>query len=126
MDTRKGREQGGAGLAFHPIWRHLTENGYFVQACHRVLSIGLWVATALTIVTTLLRNLPWGLASLLFGLFTLEGALGITTLQAGQPLVLSIVHQICAIAVLATALAPRDLGRSIRADIKLGAYVSTA
>ena len=48
-------------------------------------------------------------AAVLFGLLTLEGALGIATLQAGQPLVLSIVHQACAIAVLAAALAPRDL-----------------
>jgi cytochrome c oxidase assembly protein subunit 15 len=92
-------------FAFHPIWRNLTENGYLVQTCHRVLSIGLWVAAALTVVTALLRNLPWERALLLFGLLTLEGVLGVMSLQPGQPLVLSIVHQTCAIAVLVAALA---------------------
>src|ERR1700690_4573489 len=53
-------------FAFHPIWRNLTENGYLVQTCHRVLSIGLWVAAQLTVVTTLLRGLPWQGAALVF------------------------------------------------------------
>lgn len=97
-------------FAFNPVWRNLTENGYLIQACHRVLSIGLWVAAALALVTALLRRIPWQRAVLLFGLLTLEGMLGIATLQAEQqPLVLSIVHQVCAIAVLAAALAPCDL-----------------
>ena len=95
-------------FAFHPIWRNLTENGYLVQTCHRVLSIGLWVAAVLTLVTALVRGLPWERAGLLFALLTLEGVLGVASLQSGQPLVLSIVHQTCAIAVLAAALAPRD------------------
>ena len=97
-------------FAFNPVWRNLTENGYLIQTCHRVLSIGLWAAAALALVTALLRGLPWPRAALLFGLLTLEGALGVATLQAEQqPLLLSIVHQACAIAVLAAALAPRDL-----------------
>jgi cytochrome c oxidase assembly protein subunit 15 len=96
-------------FAFNPIWRNLTENGYLIQTCHRVLSIGLWAAASLAVVTAVLRGLPWTRAAVLFGLLTLEGALGVATLRAGEPLVLSIVHQACAIAVLAAALAPRDL-----------------
>jgi len=113
-------------FAFHPIWRNLTENGYLVQACHRLLSIGLWVAAALTAVTALLRGLPWERATLLFALLTLEGVLGVASLQPDQPLVLTIVHQTCAIAVLAAALAPRDLGRAARTDMTLGGYASAA
>ena len=73
-----------------------------------MLSIGLWVAAALTLVTALLRNLPWERVLLLFGLLTLEGVLGVASLQPDQPLVLSIVHQTCAIAVLVAALSSRD------------------
>ena len=81
-----------------------------IQTCHRVLSIGLWAAAALALVTAVLGDRRWTRAAVLFGLLTLEGALGVATLQADQqPLVLSIVHQACAIAVLAAALAPRDL-----------------
>lgn len=105
-------------FAFNPVWRNLTENGYLIQTCHRVLSIGLWASASLAVVTAVLRGLPSMRAAVLFGLLTLEGALGIATLQAGQPLVLSIVHQACAIAVLAAALAPRDLwARRPPADI---------
>jgi cytochrome c oxidase assembly protein subunit 15 len=105
-------------FAFNPAWRNLTENGYLIQTCHRVLSIGLWASASLAVVAAVLRGLPWMRAAVLFGLLTLEGALGIATLQAGQPLVLSIVHQACAIAVLAAALAPRDLwARRSPADI---------
>jgi heme A synthase len=57
-------------------------------------------------------------------LLTLEGVLGVASLQPGQPLVLTIVHQTCAIAVLAAAFAPRDLGRSARTDMKLSGYAS--
>jgi len=98
-------------FAFNPVWRNLTENGYLIQACHRLLSIGLWAAASLAVVTAMLRGLPWTRALVLFGLLTLEGALGVATLRPGQPIVLSIIHQVCAIAVLAAALAPRDLGR---------------
>jgi heme A synthase len=44
--------------------------------------------------------------TVLFGLLTLEGALGVATLVQGEPLVLSIAHQVGAIFVLAAALTP--------------------
>jgi cytochrome c oxidase assembly protein subunit 15 len=96
-------------FALQPIWRNLTENGYLIQACHRVLSIGLWTAAFLAIVIAVLRGGLWTRAALLFGLLTLEGALGVATLSAAQPIVLSVIHQVCAIAVMAAALAPPDL-----------------
>ncbi len=95
-------------FAFHPIWRNLTENGYLIQACHRVLSIGLWAAAAFSLATAALGGRPWTRMAALFALLTIEGALGVATLQAEQqPLVLSIIHQTCAIAVLVAALLPR-------------------
>jgi cytochrome c oxidase assembly protein subunit 15 len=93
-------------FAFHPVWRNFTENGYLIQACHRVLSMGLWAAALLAVVTALLRGRALTGALVLFGLLTLEGALGIATLQPGEPVALSILHQVCAIAVLVAALAP--------------------
>jgi hypothetical protein len=99
-------------FAFNPIWRNITENGYLIQTSHRLISIGLWTAAALTIVTAVMRGRPWMRAAILFGLLTLEGALGIATLQADQqPVLLSIVHQVCAIAVLVAALVPHSTSR---------------
>jgi cytochrome c oxidase assembly protein subunit 15 len=96
-------------FAFHPVWRNLTENGYLIQACHRLLSVGLWAAALVAIASAMLKGSSPMRALLLFGLFTLEGALGVGALQAGNPVVLSIVHQVCAIAVLVAALMPDGL-----------------
>jgi cytochrome c oxidase assembly protein subunit 15 len=98
-------------FAFNPVWRNLTENGYLIQACHRLLSIGLWIAASLAVVTAMLRGLPWTGALVLFGVLTLEAVLGIAALRPGQPVIPSIMHQVGAIAVLAAALAPPDLYR---------------
>lgn len=99
-------------FAFHPVWRNFTENGYLIQACHRVLSIGLWAAALLAVVNAMGRGSSATPALLLFGLLTLDGVLGVATLQAERPLVLSIIHQVCAVAVLAAALLPSDAWRS--------------
>ena len=99
-------------FAFHPLWRNLTENGYLIQTCHRVLSIGLWGAALLALATAALRGQRAAGMLLLFGLLTFEAVLGIAALQPGQPVVASILHQVCAIAVLAAALAPPAPWRS--------------
>ncbi len=99
-------------FALHPVWRNFTENGYLIQACHRFLSIGLWAAALLAVATAMRRQLPLTRTLVLFGLLTLDGALGIVTLQTLQPVVPSIVHQICAIAVLAAALVAQSQGRA--------------
>jgi heme a synthase len=98
-------------FAFHPLWRNFTENGYLIQACHRLLGIGLWAAAFIAMAAAMLRHRPWTRALALFGLLTLEGALGVAALQAERPLVFSIVHQAGAIAVLVVALAPPSLWR---------------
>jgi len=102
----------GRLFALHPLWRNFTENGYLIQACHRVLSIGLWAAAAIAAATALRHGRGWTQPAALFALLTLEAALGIATLQAAeQPLVLSIAHQACAIAVFAAALMPQAQNR---------------
>jgi cytochrome c oxidase assembly protein subunit 15 len=93
-------------FVFHPWWRNLTENGYLIQTCHRLLSIGLWASGLIALANALLRRLPLARALALFGLLTLDAVLGIATLRSGQPVVLSILHQIGAVAVLAAALVP--------------------
>jgi heme a synthase len=93
-------------FAFSPVWRNLTENVYLIQACHRLLSFALWGAVLVWLAAAVLRRQHAGQPALLFGLLTLEGVLGVATLVQGQPLVLSIAHQVAAILVLAAALAP--------------------
>ncbi len=99
-------------FAFHPAWRNFTENGYLIQACHRVLSAGLWAAALVAAVNAVLRRAFPARALLLLFLLTLEAVLGVATLQAERPLLLSIVHQVCAVAVLVAALLPPDARRS--------------
>jgi cytochrome c oxidase assembly protein subunit 15 len=99
-------------FAFHPVWRNLTENGYLIQACHRLLSFGLWAAALLAVASAMLRGSSAMRALFLLALLTLEGVLGVAALQVERPLVLSIIHQVCAIAVLAVALAQPDLWRA--------------
>jgi heme a synthase len=99
-------------FAFHPVWRNFTENGYLIQACHRLLSVGLWAAALIAVVNAIMCCSSATRALLLFGLLTLEGALGVATLQAERPLVLSIIHQVCAVAVLVAALMPSGAWRS--------------
>lgn len=93
-------------FAFTPVWRNFTENLYLIQACHRLLSIALWGAALAWLVAAMLRRRGVGQPTVLFGLLTLEGALGVAALVQGEPLVLSIAHQVGAIFVLAAALAP--------------------
>jgi cytochrome c oxidase assembly protein subunit 15 len=93
-------------LAFVPVWRNLTENGYLIQACHRVLSFGLVIAALAWLLAALWRGRPWGRAALLLALLCLDGALGAATLRLGEPVALSIVHQVAAILVLAAACHP--------------------
>jgi heme a synthase len=101
-------------FAFSPVWRNLTENLYLIQACHRLLSIALWGGALVWLAAAVWRRQGVGQPALLFGLLTLEGALGVATLVQGQPLVLSIAHQVGAILVLTAALAsspsPSTLG----------------
>jgi heme A synthase len=93
-------------FAFSPVWRNFTENLYLIQACHRLLSIALWGAALGWLAAAMLRRRDVGQPAVLFGFLTLEGALGVAVLVQGEPLVLSITHQVGAIFALAAALAP--------------------
>ncbi len=88
------------------MWRNFSENLYLIQACHRLLSIALWGAALAWLVAAMLRRRGLGQPAVLFGFLTLEGALGVAAVVQGEPLVLSITHQVGAIFVLAAALAP--------------------
>jgi cytochrome c oxidase assembly protein subunit 15 len=92
-------------FAFSPVWRNLTENGYLIQAAHRVLSFALWLTALIALSTAVLRGHRFWPAVALFGLLTLDGALGASTLMFGDLVVLSIAHQVLAVFVLAAALA---------------------
>jgi heme a synthase len=93
-------------FAFSPAWRNLTENLYLIQACHRLLSFALWSTALAWMAAAMLRRRGLAQPALLFGLLTFEAALGVATLLHGEPLVLSIAHQVCGVLVLAVALAP--------------------
>jgi heme a synthase len=102
-------------FALHPLWRNLTENGYLIQACHRLLSIGLWGAALLAAAIAILRGRPAALALLLFALLTIEGGLGVAILRSGAPVALSIVHQLGGVIILAVALLPDVPARKVLA-----------
>lgn len=91
-------------FALHPAWRNFTENVYLIQACHRLLSFGLWFVALAAALSAWWRGRPWYRQALLFGLLTFDGALGAATLILGLPTTLSVVHQVCAIFVLTAAL----------------------
>src|ERR1700728_2533732 len=90
-------------FAFNPVWRNFTENGYLIQACHRILSMGLWGSALVAVASAMFKGLPRTRALVLFGLLTLDGALGVATLRGGQASIFSVAHQVCAVAVLAAA-----------------------
>jgi hypothetical protein len=98
-------------FAFSPLWRNLTENLYLIQACHRLLSFALWGGAAVWLALAVLRRQPIGRPALLLGLVTLAGAFGVATLLQGEPVVLSISHQVAGVFVLAASLcvlSPRE------------------
>jgi heme a synthase len=101
-------------FAFSPAWRNVTENLYLVQAVHRLLSMALWFAALVWLVAAMWRGESRWRPALLFGLLSLEAALGVATLLQGEPVVLSIAHQAGAVLVLAAALAPEGQKRAPR------------
>jgi heme A synthase len=93
-------------FAFSPTWRNVTENVYLIQASHRVLSVGLWVAALTALAAAAWRGKRLAGPALLFGLLTLDGALGIAALAKALPAVLSIAHQVGAVLALVVVLTP--------------------
>ncbi len=91
-------------FAFHPLWRNFTENVYFIQTGHRVLSAALWLAALAVWLWRWGHGLTVRRELLLFILLTVEGALGAATLMLDLPVALSIAHQFGGVLVLAAAL----------------------
>jgi cytochrome c oxidase assembly protein subunit 15 len=98
--------------SYAPWWLNLTFNPYGIQLAHRVLSSALWIAAAWSLGAALLRGRPAARAVLRFGLISVQAATGVATLVLGVPALLSIVHQLGGIALLAVSLAILLRGRA--------------
>ncbi len=100
-------------FAFAPAWHNFFENGYLIQACHRVLAFALWIASFVALLAAWGRGRRCQRSALLFVLLTVAGALGAATVMLAEPVALSVVHQVVAVLVLAGALIPeaRDTPR---------------
>ena len=88
-------------MTYTPVWLNLTFNQYTIQLVHRTLSIGLWIVALWQLVSARRRNVPMNSVGVLFLLVTGQMLTGIATLVLGVPAVLSIVHQIGSIALVA-------------------------
>ena len=116
-------------VSYRPLWLNLVFNPYTIQLVHRALSLGLWIAALGYLVWTRRRH-PQGVASaaVLFGLLTVEMAIGVAALVMGVPPALSLVHRIGGVAVLAAAftLAPAPSRRAVLSRPRSPAIPRTA
>jgi cytochrome c oxidase assembly protein subunit 15 len=92
-------------VSYRPLWLNFVFNPYTIQLVHRALSVGLWIA-ALGYLVWSFRRAPQAAmsAAALFGLFTVEMAIGVATLVLGVPPALSLLHRIGGVVLLAVAL----------------------
>jgi heme a synthase len=89
-----------AGYA--PLWLNLTFNQYTIQLLHRLAAVVLWVALlGVTIVMWQRGALAFKTVGMLCVVVTAQMATGIATLVLGVPAVLSLVHEVGAVFVLA-------------------------
>jgi heme a synthase len=90
-----------------PAWRNFFENALTVQFDHRMLAYAIWLFAGWH-VTDVIRNARNGPALTgalaLFGVVTLQAALGISTLLLVVPLSLALLHQTMAMVVLTVAV----------------------
>jgi heme a synthase len=96
-------------ISYRPLWLNFVFDPYTINLVHRALSVGLWIA-ALGYLVWSVRRRPQNAtpAAVLFGVLTLEAAIGIATLAMGAPPALSLLHRIGGVVLLALAftLAP--------------------
>ncbi len=95
----------GQLVSYSPWWLNFTFNALTIQLVHRALSAALWIAAAWQLAAALRRAMPATRTLLRFALITAQMLLGIATLALGVPAVLSIVHQVAAVVLLAASLA---------------------
>jgi heme a synthase len=91
-------------VSYRPLWLNLVFNPYTIQVVHRALSGALWVA-ALGYLLWSRRRHPEGVAAAatLFGLLTVEMAIGVAALVTGVPPALSLLHRTGGVVLLAVA-----------------------
>jgi heme a synthase len=101
-------------VSYQPLWLNFLFNPYTIQVVHRRLSGVLWISALGCLVWSIRRH-PRGVAAAagLFGLLTIEMAMGVATLFLGVPPVLSLLHRIGGVVLLAVAftLTPWPLRR---------------
>jgi len=91
-------------VSYQPLWLNFVFNPYMIQVVHRRLSGVLWIA-ALGYLVWSIRRRPQSVvpAAGLFGLLTIETAIGVPTLVLGVPATLSVLHRIVGVGLLAIA-----------------------
>lgn len=98
-------------VSYQPLWLNFVFNPYTIQVVHRRLSGALWIG-ALGYLVWSLRRHPRSVAPAagLFGLLTIEMAIGVATLVLGVPPALSLLHRLTGVVLLAIAftLGPRS------------------
>ena len=91
-------------VSYRPLWLNLVFNPYAIQLVHRALSAGLWIAALGYLVWSIRRHPHAAIpAAALFGLLTIEMAIGVAALVLGVPPVLSLLHRIGGVVLLAVA-----------------------
>ena len=106
-------------LSYAPVWLNFTFNQYMIQLVHRTLSAGLWIAALWQLVAAVARALPMRLAVVRFALITAQMLTGIATLAWGVPEILSLVHQLGSVLLLACSFVVL-LGDSAAAAPRIG------
>jgi heme a synthase len=93
-------------VSYSPLWLNFVFNPYTIQLVHRAVSVGLWIAALGWLIRSSRRN-PAGVAGAvaLFALLTVEMALGVAALVPVVPPVLSIIHRVGGVLLLAVAFA---------------------
>jgi heme a synthase len=91
-------------VSYQPLWLNFVFNPYTIQVVHRRLSGLLWIAALGYLIWSIGRRpqrvVP---AAGLFGLLTIEMAIGVATLVLGVPSALSLLHRIVGVVLLAIA-----------------------
>ncbi|MBV8754203.1 MAG: COX15/CtaA family protein [Hyphomicrobiales bacterium] len=91
-------------ISYQPLWLNFVFNPYTIQVIHRRLSAVLWIAALGYLVWSIRRRrqsvIP---AAALFGLLTIEMAIGVATLVLGVPSALSLAHRTVGVVLLAIA-----------------------
>jgi heme a synthase len=100
-------------LTYAPIELNFTFNQYMIQLVHRALSTGLWVAALVQLFVLICRGLSVNVASVRLFLLSAQMLTGITTLILGVPPVLSVVHQVGSIALVACSFVVLIAGEAL-------------